>query len=102
MFFILEGTVNIFRKSSSGKTELICELSSPNFFGEMSIIDSGPRSASVEAKTDLVLAVLKWDDVKSLFDSKPEIMSYIFKNIACTLSMRLRRLNSLYSYQMYK
>ncbi len=102
MFFIIEGTVNVFRKANNGKNERICELSSPNFFGEMSIIDSGPRSASVEAKTDLLLAVLKWDDVKSLFDSKPEIMSYIFKNIACTLSMRLRRLNSLYSYQMYK
>lgn len=100
MYFIIEGTVNVYRKTYKGKTENICELSAPNYFGEMSIIDGGPRSASVEAKTTVVLAELKWDDVKFLFDDKPEIMSYIFKNIANTLSMRLRRLNSLYSHMV--
>lgn len=97
MYFIIEGTVNIFRKNYKGRTENICELSQPNYFGEMSIIDGGPRSASVEAKTNVVLAELKWNDVKYLFDDKPEIMSYIFKTIGSTLSMRLRRVNSLYS-----
>lgn len=98
MYFIIEGSVRVFRKTSSGRTENICELSAPNYFGEMSIIDGGPRSASVQAKTKIVLAELKWDDVRYLFDDKPEIMCYIFKNIGNTLSMRLRRVNSLYSH----
>lgn len=98
MYFIIEGTVRVFRKNSKGRTEDICELAAPNYFGEMSIIDGGPRSASVEAKTNTVLAELKWEDVKHLFNDKPEIMSYIFKNIGSTLSMRLRRVNSLYSH----
>lgn len=97
MYFIIEGTVNVFRKTYRGKIENICELSAPNYFGEMSIIDGGPRSASVGAGTDVVLAELKWDDVRYLFEDKPEIMCYIFKNIGSTLSMRLRRVNSLYS-----
>lgn len=98
MYFIIEGTVNVFRKNYKGRTEAICELNAPNYFGEMSIIDGGPRSASVESKTDVVLAELKWDDVRCLFEDKPEIMCYIFKNIGNTLSMRLRRVNSLYSH----
>lgn len=98
MYFIIEGTVNVFRRNYKGRTENICELSSPNYFGEMSIIDGGPRSASVEAKTNVVLAELKWDDVRYLFEDRPEIMCYIFKNIGNTLSMRLRRVNSLYSH----
>jgi len=97
MYFILEGTVNVFRKTYTGRAEDICELSAPNYFGEMSIIDGGPRSASVGAKTDVVLAELKWDDVRDLFEDKPEIMCYMFKNIGNTLSMRLRKVNSLYS-----
>lgn len=97
MYFIIDGTVNIFRKNYKGRIENICELTAPNYFGEMSIIDGGPRSASVEAKTDVILAELKWDDVKCLFQNKPEIMCYIFKKIGSTLSMRLRRVNSLYS-----
>lgn len=98
MYFIVEGKVNVFRKNYKGRKENICELSAPNYFGEMSIIDGGPRSASVEAKTKVVLVELKWDDVSHLFEDKPEIMCYIFKNIGNTLSMRLRRVNSLYSH----
>lgn len=98
MYFIIEGTVKVFRRTYKGKTENICELSAPSYFGEMSIIDGGPRSASVEAKTNIVLAELKWEDVRYLFEDKPEIMCYIFKNIGNTLSMRLRRSNSLYSH----
>lgn len=98
MYFILNGTVKVFRKTYQGKMEDICELGAPNYFGEMSIIDGGPRSASVSAKTDVVLAELKWDDVSHLFENKPEIMCYILKNIGSTLSMRLRRVNSLYAH----
>lgn len=98
MYFIIEGTVNVFRRTSKGRTENICELSAPNYFGEMSIIDGGPRSASVSANTEVKLAELKWDDVRFLFEDKPEIMCYIFKNIGTTLSMRLRRVNSLYAH----
>jgi len=98
MYFIIEGTVNVFRKNYTGRTEDICELSAQSYFGEMSIIDGGPRSASVAAKTNVVLAELKWEDVRALFDDKPEIMCYMFKNIGNTLSMRLRRVNSLYSH----
>jgi CRP-like cAMP-binding protein len=61
----------------------------------MAIMDGGLRSASVEAKTDVVLAELKWDDVRCLFEDKPEIMSYMFRNIGSMISMRLRRANSL-------
>jgi len=98
IYFILEGTVKVFRKTYKGRTEDICELSAPNYFGEMSIIDGGPRSASVKADSDVLLAELNWDDVGYLFDDKPEIMCYILKNIGSTLSMRLRRVNSLYSH----
>lgn len=98
MYFIIEGSVRVFRKNSKGRPEDICELSAPNYFGEMSIIDGGPRSASVEARTNVILAELKWEDVSHLFEDKPEIMCYIFKNIGSTLSMRLRRVNALYSH----
>jgi len=98
MYFIIEGSVNVFRKNYKGQLEYIYELNAPSYFGEMAIMDGGPRSASVEAKTDLVLAELEWDDVRYLFDDKPEIMSYIFKNIGNVISMRLRRSNSLCSY----
>lgn len=97
MYFIIEGTVIVFRQNYKGQTEYIYELDAPGYFGEMAIMDGGPRSASVEAKTNTVLAELKWEDVRYLFEDKPEIMSYIFKNIGNVISIRLRRTNSLNS-----
>ena len=95
MYFILEGTVNIFRENHKGESGIIYELHAPSHFGEMSIMDGGPRSASAGAETNVVLAELNWNDVRYLFEDKPEIMCYIFKNIGSILSMRLRRANSI-------
>lgn len=97
MYFIIEGTVSVFRTNYKNKTEYIYEMNSPSYFGEMSIIDGGPRSASVQAKTNVVLAELMWDDVRYLFEDRPEIMSYIFKNIGNVISIRLRIKNSINS-----
>ena len=97
IYFILDGTVTVFRANYKYQTEYIYELSAPSYFGEMAIMDGGPRSASVEAKTNAVLAELNWNDVRALFEDRPEIMCYIFKNIGNVISMRLRRTNSLNS-----
>lgn len=97
MYFIIEGTVTVFRTNYKNKTEYIYEMNAPSYFGEMSIIDGGPRSASVQAKTNIVLAELVWDDVRDLFEDRPEIMCYIFKNIGNVISIRLRIKNSINS-----
>lgn len=97
IYFIIQGTVTVFRKNYKGQIEYIYELNAPGYFGEMAIMDGGPRSASIEAKTNTVLAELKWDDLKYLLKDKPEIMCDVFKNIGNVISMRLRRTNSLNS-----
>lgn len=94
IYFIIEGTVTVFRTNYKNETEYIYEMGAPSYFGEMSIIDGGPRSASVRAKTNTVLAELVWADVRHLFEDRPEIMCYIFKNIGNVISIRLRIKNS--------
>lgn len=97
MYFIIEGTVAVFRTNYKNEAEYIYEMNAPSYFGEMAIIDGGPRSASVQAKTNTVLAELMWDDVRHLFEDRPEIMCYIFKNIGNVISIRLRIKNSISS-----
>lgn len=97
MYFIIEGTVTVFRENYKNEAEYIYEMSAPSYFGEMAIMDGGPRSASVKAKTNTVLAELVWDDVRHLFEDRPEIMCYIFKNIGNVISIRLRIKNSISS-----
>lgn len=97
MYFIIEGEVTIFRENHKGELEYVYELTAPSYFGEMAIMDGGPRSASVKAKTNTVLAELNWDDIRALFEDRPEIMCYFFQNIGNMISMRLRRTNALNS-----
>jgi len=56
VFFILEGTVRINSTSSEGREIIFNDLGVGHMFGEFAAIDGLPRSATVMALTDCVLA----------------------------------------------
>ncbi len=56
------------------------------FFGEMSLIDGGPRSASVEAATPMKLLVVGHREFWSLLNEAPLLAGRIMR----TLSQRVR------------
>ncbi len=56
------------------------------YFGEMSLLDGGPRSASVIAETPLRLLVIKRRDFATLLREAPELT----QSLLATLSRRLR------------
>ena len=56
VFFILAGSVRINSISAKGREVIYSECSAGNIFGEFSAIDGLPRSATVHALTDCVLA----------------------------------------------
>ncbi len=56
VFFILAGSARINSISAKGREVIYSECTAGNIFGEFSAIDGLPRSASVQALTDCVLA----------------------------------------------
>ncbi|MGH2375352.1 MAG: Crp/Fnr family transcriptional regulator [bacterium] len=56
------------------------------FFGEMSLVDGGPRSASVEATTPMKLLVVGHREFWSLLNETPQLAGKIMR----TLSQRVR------------
>jgi CRP/FNR family transcriptional regulator, cyclic AMP receptor protein len=52
------------------------------FFGEMSLLDWGPRSATVTADTDMQLLVLDSRSFSSLLDDVPAVRRNIMKGMA--------------------
>jgi CRP-like cAMP-binding protein len=88
LFVILEGTALV--KTPQGRTE---NLGAGQFFGEMSLIDGGPRSATVEASTPMHLLVIGDREFWALLADAP----LITKQIMRTLSRRLRRADAAFS-----
>ncbi len=84
MYLIVDGKVKV----HSGE-KIFAEFGTKQCFGEMSILDSEPRSASVTALTDLTLLRIQRDDFAEILAEKPEISRSIIK----VLTRRLREAN---------
>lgn len=65
-FLILEGTAVVRRNNRK-----VAELGPGQYFGELSILDRGPRSASVVATTDMRVLVLGQREFTGVLDSIP-------------------------------
>ena len=58
MYIISSGKVGIYNHGASGQDKLLATLETGDFFGEMALVDSSPRSATAiaeEANTQLVV-----------------------------------------------
>jgi CRP-like cAMP-binding protein len=81
-FLILDGSARV--EVSPRKRS---RLEPGQYFGEMSLLDGGPRSASVTAETPLRLLVIKRRDFTTLLKEAPEVT----QSLLATLSQRVRQ-----------
>jgi CRP-like cAMP-binding protein len=85
MFVIKEGQVGLF-KSVSGYTDKVGELSKGDFFGELSILESCPRTASAKALTRCQVVVIHRSTFVKMLKSNMEIAIRMLQK----LSTRMR------------
>jgi CRP-like cAMP-binding protein len=76
-FVITEG-----RAKATMRGKRSASLGPGSFFGEMSLLDGGPRSATVTAETDMRLLVLSSRDFSALVDDVPQVGRRIMKGLA--------------------
>jgi CRP-like cAMP-binding protein len=84
MYVVLEGTA---RAEVDG--ELVAEYGSGDHFGEMSLLDGEPRSATVIATTDLRLAGLASWHLRAILMEEPAVAVHLIE----VLARRLRQAN---------
>ncbi len=63
LFVVVEGKVKLGRTSADGRENLIAVLGPGQMFGELSLFDPGPRSATVTAVTDAAMMTLTHDEM---------------------------------------
>lgn len=87
--FLVSGRARIVIHSRTGKAVLLSDLEPGGVFGEIAALDGQPRSASVEAIDDCIVAALAASDFDSLMQRQPRIAIALLK----TLAAHIRRLD---------
>lgn len=90
MCFISEGLVRIAKGDSKKHVKTICEIGSGRTFGEMSIIDGLPRSASAAAAEETTVLVLTKENFELLLSDNPKLGISLYSKLAQMMSHRLR------------
>jgi len=95
MFFLRAGEV-IISKHVKGRVEQVLARMGPgDFFGEMGLFDRQPRSATIQADTDVVVLELDGDNLEQLVARSPRAASAFFYQMVRVFIQRLRDSTSL-------
>ena len=92
LFLILSGQVAVHRGPQTFAT-----LAGGEFFGEMSLVEPAPRSATVSAMSATFLFRLPHDALRELISEDGKAASILLVQVVRTLSERLRRANQMLS-----
>ncbi len=96
LFIVHRGQVEIYKERGRESTEArIALLGEGECFGEMSLIDIMPRSASVRALSDTEAMSLSYVDFHALCVWRIETYTLLVMNIAREISRRLRLADSI-------
>ncbi len=91
-YLIISGKVDVVKEGAHGHDQILATKHEGEVFGEMSIIDDQPRSASTRAQTDVRLLKLSKKLFNSVLTKSPNISIEMSRNICKTV----RETNSNY------
>lgn len=82
VFFVVRGDVRVVNYSLSGREITLDDLTEGNYFGELAAIDGEPRSASVMALSDCLVAALPQEQFLTLLEKHPSIALKVMRSLA--------------------
>jgi CRP/FNR family transcriptional regulator, cyclic AMP receptor protein len=91
LYIILKGKIKLTRAAHDGRENLLSVHGPGEMFGELSLFDPSPRTASATGITDATLAGLAHDDLRTFLSTRPEVAMYMLR----ALAQRLRRINDI-------
>lgn len=89
--FVLQGNLAVIKKNINGEKKTVAHIRAGRSIGEGALVDSMPRSATVQAETACNLRVMHRDSFEQLLGEHPAITVKILQYIVRSLSLSLRR-----------
>ena len=84
MYIIFKGTVRVHKGNQT-----LAILTDNNYFGELALLDTETRSATVTTETECILYKINQEPFYDLIECRPEVIKAVVQN----LSKRLRDVN---------
>ncbi|WP_157670037.1 Crp/Fnr family transcriptional regulator [Chitinibacter sp. GC72] len=91
MYAVIHGRLKVMRSNSEGRELTLAILEAGEVFGELAMLDGGPRTATIEALEDCELLVLQRAMVDQYLNAHPLVM----RSMIQTLCERLRSADEL-------
>lgn len=91
MAFVLVGTLSVLKNTPEGKLVPVSQIGAGDSIGEMALIDSLSRSATIRAEQLTAIVSLSKQDFETIINDYPRIGVEILRGIATILSIKLRR-----------
>jgi len=91
LYIVISGKVKLGRRSSDGRENLVAVMGPSDQFGELSLFDPGPRTATATVVTDAKVAKLPKEALQAWVQDRPQIAMQLLRVVA----RRLRRTNTM-------
>ena len=95
IFFVVQGTVRVVNYTLSGREIAFAILVAGEYFGELAAIDALPRTASVQAIEDSLLAFLPADVFLDLLHRHGEIAYHVLERLVGVVRKTTERIMDL-------
>ncbi|MBI4184727.1 MAG: Crp/Fnr family transcriptional regulator [Proteobacteria bacterium] len=95
VFLVVEGKVRVVIYSLSGREIALEDIGAGGCFGELAAIDSEPRSASVMALTDTLVASMPPEHFLTLIRDHPEIAIELMRRLSHVIRQSTARIMDL-------
>jgi CRP/FNR family transcriptional regulator, cyclic AMP receptor protein len=91
LYVVHSGSVRIWVLDEDAEPVTLAELKPGDFFGELAVLDRGPRSSNATSITDITLHRLSSDDFQEFLLQHPDASI----DVICEIAARMRQTNAL-------
>jgi len=87
---LIDGRVNVYKEGSDSSIKWLTTIPPGRIFGEISLIDDFPYSASIVAETESIFLLMSRENFRNCVDDNPVLGVRLLRLVARMLSARLR------------
>jgi CRP/FNR family cyclic AMP-dependent transcriptional regulator len=101
LFIIAKGEVKVVLTAEDGREAILASLKEGDFFGEMSLLDGEPRSATVRAVEESRLLTIRREDFLLAMKKQPDLALTLLAEMSRRLRKSNRQISSLALMRVY-